>query len=216
MAEKKVSMDTVKAKHLTNYTYRKGFKRTYQMKLMKMIFECVFLDKIEEEYLKEYANYHNPNADIVNVNKTIFDVYNKVVFQAFKINCFDAYKFKNLLLNYEDWVADEKYTYIFDTNPAPKDSDERVIKPILDQYKIHRLDQELKIINLKTVESCINAITDIRNESLKYEEEEEFEKIFNPLIEIVQDMIYIKICRARLAAHQGRLQEVRFHNIGSD
>jgi hypothetical protein len=208
-------MDGVKSKHLINYTYKKKFKHYYQMKLMKMIFECVFLEKIEDEYEKVYANYYNPNADIVNVNKNIFDAYDKVVFDVFKKNCFDAYKFKNLLLNYEDWVADEKYNYIFDTNPAPKDRDDKVIKPILNEYKTPKLDQELKIIKLTTVDSCIEAIKDIRNESLKYEEEIEFEKIFNPLIEIVQDMIFIKICRARLAAHKTRLQEVNYFDLGT-
>ena len=207
-AEKKLNMDNINESMLSKYTHRKGFKHEYQMKLMKMIFESVFLEKIEEEFSKREESSKKPNADIVHINKTIFDIYSEIVFEIFKKNCFIAYKFKNILLHYDDWVIDEKFTYIYDTNPAPKNNDNKIIRPILNEYKQTLYDKNLNITNLRNLDLASKAITDLKNEAMKFEGENNFDKVYMPLIDVVQDMIFIKICKIRLDNYRSKLSEV--------
>jgi hypothetical protein len=210
-AEKKVAMDYLDEESLIKFTYRKGFKYDYQMKLMKMIFQSAFLENIEEMGAEEENKVRSMEntADISNVNKKLFKIYNDITFNIFKKRCFDAYKFKNQLLNYDDWVVDERFVYFVDTNPPIKDKDGRIIKPIPLSKRQTIYSNELNIIKLNTLDYATNAIRDLKNEAMKYEGDQELEKIFMPLIDVVQNMIFIRICRTRLEQHKNKLAELR-------
>ena len=209
-AEKKVNMDLVDEKALIQFTYRKGFKHIYQMKLMKMIFESIFLEKIEEQSVKKYEelmkNSKESSQQFQIRNKV--EVYSSVTFEIFKKKCFDAYKFKNQILCYEDWVIDENNSYFYDNNPAPKNEAGKLIRPVQSNFKNPVYDRDFKSISLSNLNLSIDAIRDIKLEALKYEGDEELDKIFLPLIDVVQDMIFIRICKSRLDSHNNTLHDV--------
>jgi hypothetical protein len=210
-AEKKVAMDYLDEQSLIDFTYKKGFKHDYQMKLMKMIFQSAFLENIEEMGAEEENKVRGMEntADISNVNKKLFKIYHDITFQIFKKRCFDAYKFKNQLLNYDDWVIDERFVYFMDTNPPEKDKDGRIIKPIPLNKRTANYSNELSILKLNTLENATNAIRDLKNEAMKYEGDNDLEKIFMPLIDVVQNMIFLRICKTRMEQHNNKLAELR-------
>jgi hypothetical protein len=143
-AEKKVHLDKVCAKRMRKLCYGKKFTHLYQAKLMKMIFESVLLEKIEDEINLRYANKtRNYSSDENKLLKIREDIIKEVTFEFYKKLCFDSWRFKNQVL------ACNEFIIVSVEGGRKEDYSLRKIMDILDELRIesdkHKTKDDMNI-----------------------------------------------------------------------
>jgi hypothetical protein len=211
MAEKKACLDRCDEYAMRKVCNSHGFKHLYQAKLMKLILESIYLVDIERDIKKEKeldGNRGSTGTDI-HANKTEMELLKKFAFHHFQINCYDAWKFKNLFLAKEDFVT-AKYTYYMDNNPLPP-MEKRDGKDIINQSKEFRVEKYDKLLPrlIITIDDAHEVIKDLRKEAAKFDSEKEYDKVYAPLIDALQVMLFLKIVKTRLDSHRDELAKVR-------
>jgi hypothetical protein len=214
LAEKKSCLDRVDEYIMRDICNQHGFKHLYQAKIIKLILESIYLIDTEREITKELEDLEN--FDKVQkksntkeyINKRKFDVLKKTVFHHYKVNCYDAWRFKNIFLAKEDFVT-ANYTYFLDNNPLPA-AEKRDGKEVVNKAKEYRDEKydNLKEKKIITIDDAHEVIKDIRRESVKFEGDKDYEEVFAPLIDALQVMLFLKIVKTRLDNHRDELAKV--------
>lgn len=157
-AEKRVNLDKVNAELIKKNCYKNGFKFPYQAKLMKIIFESVLLEKVEEAINTKVAQkasvLSNEDTSRLRIRE---EVLTEVTWDFFKRLCFDPWRFKNNILACDEFI-------VLNFDPNSHVSLETTLKNVMDELE------------------------NIRNEALTFKDkdlEEIFIHLLNTLLVIV-------------------------------
>jgi hypothetical protein len=213
LAEKKACLDRVDEYAMRKACNSSSFKHLYQAKLMKLILESIFLVDVGREIKKELdqdGTSKNAMGTDSYANRLNMELLKKHTFLEFKVNCFDAWKFKNIFLAKDDFIT-AKHIYYMDNNPLPP-PEKKDGKEVINQSKEYRVEKYDKLISkvINTIDDAHEAIKDLRKEAAKFDDEKEYENVFGPLLDALQVMLFLKIVKTRLDCHKEDLAKVKF------
>jgi hypothetical protein len=194
VAEKRVWLDQCDSEKLRDQTYNNGFKYLYEAKVMKMIFEGIFLDKIQE-MIDERAEEKLKNFGEGEARQKIIDTITmEVTFEFFKKKCFDAWRFKNILLAADEYVILDyvKKLYVEIQDPNPLKCEEQILGKIMTILDDLKKDAEEIDKNKK---SSVLA------------------KVYWPLMNTLMTIIFLSIGNKRVKIHKEKIDTVIFYFI---
>jgi hypothetical protein len=206
--EKKVCLDKVVEILIRRICKKKGFKHLYEAKLIKLILESIFLVNVEKD-IKHDLDKQLGNKIVAGtedyINKITIQALEKHTFAHFRVNCFDAWKFKNFFLVKDDFILDN-HIYYMDNNPLPPP--EKVGgKEIINQSKEYRTRKYDILFPrvIGSVNDALEVLKDLRKEADKFMTDKYYEKVYSPLLEALQVMLFMKIVKTRLDCHKDNL-----------
>jgi len=113
LSERKVIMDQVSEDKMRSITGCKRFRHSYQVRTLKFIFDNILNLKceirIKEELAKNNLEKSDGNFDREwnekdddSSSKVYREAMNDIVMHEYNLNCYNAWKFKNILVNLEE------------------------------------------------------------------------------------------------------------------
>lgn len=194
-SEKKVWLDQVDEFAMREYTYQDGFEHLYEAKIMKMIFEGILLEKIQESIDGELEERLKNIGDAGARQKVIDKVTMDVTFNNYKRFCFDPWKFKNQVLAAEEYIILEYVKRLF-------------IQEIGNNVSAERYDEEI----LGKIMNSLDAIKAEAEGLDKNKRSKNLEKIFWPLINTLMIIVFLSIGNKRVKLHRERIQKLQGEN----
>jgi len=88
---------------MKDITYGTGFKHMYQAKLMKLLFESILLEKVQEEFSNQRSKI-TFDANHPKYKPELDRILMSVTFEFYKKLCFNSWSFKNHMLASEEFV----------------------------------------------------------------------------------------------------------------
>lgn len=170
--EKRLKLDKVDAEKLRKFCKNKHFTHSYQARLMKIIFEGILLEKVEEEVLHKMTKHGEVLSDDTEKIKLREKYTSEITFEYFKKLCFDAWRFKNQILACEEFVIIN-----YDHNSHMT----------LDASLMRMMDE---------LESIRNLFEHTENGG-KMKKDDHYKHIFRPLLKAVRVIIVLSIASKR-------------------
>jgi hypothetical protein len=104
--EKRLYLDKVSEEKMRELTYAKKLPRVYQTQVMKIIFESILLEKVQEK-VDEKLSMSEVDKESNEYEKLKEGYVSSITFEYYKKLCYNAWRFKNQILAAEEFVIHE-------------------------------------------------------------------------------------------------------------
>lgn len=106
LVEKRLYLDKVDEQKMRDLTFAKKLPRTYQTQVMKIVFESILLEKIEEK-IEEKLLSSEIDKESNEYEKLKESYVTSITFDNYKKICYNSWRFKNQILAAEEFVVHE-------------------------------------------------------------------------------------------------------------
>lgn len=106
LVEKRLYLDKVDEQKMRDLTFAKKLPRTYQTQVMKIVFESILLEKIEEK-IEEKLLSSEIDKESNEYEKLKESYVTSITFDNYKKICYNSWRFKNQILAAEEFVIHE-------------------------------------------------------------------------------------------------------------
>jgi hypothetical protein len=106
LVEKRLYLDKVDEQKMRDLTFAKKLPRTYQTQVMKIVFESILLEKIQEKIDEKLSSGEiDKESNEYEKQKEAFEI--SITYDNYKKFCYNSWRFKNQILAAEEFVIHE-------------------------------------------------------------------------------------------------------------
>ena len=106
LVEKRLYLDKVSEEKMRELTFQKKLPRTYQTQVMKIVFESILLEKIQEK-IDEKLSSSEIDKESNEYEKLRESYVSSITYEYYKKLCYNSWRFKNQILAAEEFVIHE-------------------------------------------------------------------------------------------------------------